>query len=272
MKHFKYIIFCFILFLFFNVDCYAAPITYERTENDLKVPYRVYSLLNNDPELKNSILKTPAVDVSQKIYDFVDIFSESEELELKNELLEYKNKTGLDSVIVITDDLRDFSIESYGGKFYDYNDFTKDGIVFVIYIKDGKTKIYMGHSDEEDGRLNKVYNMGRINAILKYVYDHNISNKQYYDACKNYNILTTELYFKDVGNYTLDANGNITFEIPWLECIILSLSFAFIIFILFYTKYSFSSKRKNLTIKNSMDVNNMFVKCEYDKPLVEGND
>ena len=272
MKQFRYYIFGFILFLIFNVDCYAAPITYERTETDLKVPYRVYSLINKDPELKNSILKTPAVDSSQKIYDFVDIFSEDEETKLKKELLDYKDKTGLDSVIVITDDLKDFSLDAYGGKFYDYNDFTEDGIVFVIYIKDGKTKIYMGSSDIEDGRLKKVYNMGRINAILKYVYDHNIKKGEYYDACTNYNILTTELYFKTFGNYTLDNNGNITFEIPWLECIILSLSFAFIVFILFYTKYSISIKRKNLTIKNSINENNMFVKCEYDKPLVDINE
>ena len=272
MRRFKYIIIALLLFFLFNIDCYAEPITYERTEDNLRINSKVYGLLQNDPELKSSILKTPSVDASQKIYDFVDLFSESEELELKNELLDYKNKTGLDSVIVITDDISDFTIDSYGAKFYSYNGFTEEGIIFVIYIKDGKSKVYMANSDVKDGRLTKVYNMGRINAVLKYVYDHNIKNKEYFEACKNYNILTLELYYKTVGNYTVDADGNISFEIPWLECIILSLSFAFIVFILFYTKYSIPIKRKNLTLKNSMDTNTMIVKCEYDRPIGENNE
>ena len=58
MKQFRYYIFGFILFLIFNVDCYAAPITYERTETDLKVPYRVYSLINKGKSVTTIINKT----------------------------------------------------------------------------------------------------------------------------------------------------------------------------------------------------------------------
>ena len=272
MKNIKYIVFGLILFLFLNIDVYATPITCTRTDNDLKLPERAEGILEVYPEAKENVLKTPCVDSSQRIYDFKNVLGEKEESKLKKELIEYKKETKLDAVIVITDDIGDFTLVSYAYKFYEYNDFSKNGIIFVIYFDNDKTRIFMGKNGNPDDKVFEVYKDSRVNAILKYVFQHNIKKKDYYEACKNYNTLTKEMYFRTTGNYNVDSSGKVVMDIPWIECIVLSLSIAFIIFVLFITKYGVKIKRNNLMFKNSLDNENMIIKCEYDKPYVETNE
>jgi hypothetical protein len=80
------------------------------------------------------------------------------------------------------------------------------------------------------------------------------------------------MFFRTTGNYNVDKSGKVVIDIPWIECIMLSLSIAFIIFVLFITKYGVKIKRNNLMLKNSIDNENMIIKCEYDKPVVNSNE
>lgn len=272
MKNIKYIGFGLILFLLFNMNVYATPSKCVRSENDLKLPDRAKNILDTYPEAKENILKTPCVDSTEKVYDYIDLLSEKEEKEIKKELDNYKKKTKIDSIIVITDDIGDFTLDSYAYKFYEYNDFSKEGIIFVIYRDNGKNRIFMGKNGNHDDKVFTVYKDSRVNAILKYVFTHNIKDKDYYGACRNYNTLTKEMFFRSTGNYNVDSSGKIVMDIPWIECIILSLSIAFIIFVLFITKYGVKSKRNNLMFKNSLDNENMIIKCEYDKPAMDSNE
>ena len=270
MRNIKYVIFGLFIFVFLSVNCYAAPITCERDENNLRLPHKTDGLLESYPDAKESVLKTPCVDPSQKIYDFVDKLSEKEEKNLKKELLKYKNKTEMDSVIVITNDISDFTLSSYAHKFYEYNEFSKDGIIFVLYFdENNKSKIYMGSNGNPGDEIFTIYRDARVNAILKYLFEHNIKDKDYYEACKNFVILTSEMYDRSTGNYEITEDGKVVVAIPWIECLILSLSISFIIFVLYITKYNVTLKRNNTMLKNSINNENMIIKCEYDKPIVD---
>lgn len=78
------------------------------------------------------------VDATQKIYDYGDFLTLSEETTLKSMIDDYTNKYDLDMVIVTKEDYPYSSMRSYAQDFYDYNDFgvgdTKDGILLFFNI------------------------------------------------------------------------------------------------------------------------------------------
>lgn len=66
------------------------------------------------------------------VNDFADLLSDSEELELNKKLLAYKNRYGLDAVIVTTNSTNGMYISDYTDDFYDYNGYGNDGIILVL--------------------------------------------------------------------------------------------------------------------------------------------
>ena len=110
------IVFC----LFVNVN--ASTKTFERTEANLLLP----DWVEKDKVDVNNVLNTKAVDASEKIYDFVDYISDSEESKLYSYIKEYSTHTGYDLVIVTTDNLDNKNIKNYTYDFYDYNTFDRN--------------------------------------------------------------------------------------------------------------------------------------------------
>ena len=118
-------------------------------------------------------MKTKYVDASEKIYDFSDILTDSEEQELKVLIDNFYNKTKMDLVIV-TDELPYVSDDQnmeYAEDFYDYNDFglgTKhyDGIVLfrnTYYLDPYYDMTLTGEA--------QFYYTPRIDDILDTIYD-----------------------------------------------------------------------------------------------------
>ncbi|MBQ3307179.1 MAG: TPM domain-containing protein [Bacilli bacterium] len=257
----RYLLLVFIFCFCFIVNCYAAPITYERGEEDLRIPDTV----RVDNEVKEKILKTPSVDETQKIYDFADVLEEKQEKEIQKKLLKYNKETNIDSVIVITDDLIDFSLADYTYNFYDYNYFSKEGIILTIYVHEDIPKIFMGNTGGSGSDVFETYSTERSGDIIKYIYDKHMSDNNYYEICNDYINLTSEMYSKNKENVKIDESGKVVLDIPWFSIIIMSVALTFIIVVLSITKYGTNRKRKNTVVKDSINQSTMVVKLEYDK-------
>lgn len=123
---------------------------------------------------KINVLTTPFVDANEKIYDYADILTDSEEIELKSLIDQYVSKTNMDLVILSTDlAYSDYLLEDYAADFYDYNDF---GINFDYYS--GSILIINMNS------YNRFYNIYTFGNAIRYYSDsrlENILDNIYYD-------------------------------------------------------------------------------------------
>lgn len=261
MKYFKLFI-CFIFsFFLFRKDCLAINDN-TRSRDNLLVPSDVNVLENNI----NDILRTPAVDSKEKIYDFSSKLTSQENKKLKDKINDFIKNTRMDVSIVITNDLLGFSIDEYSKNFYDYNDFLDEGVILVIYLNDDEPEIYMGNNGLKDSDIFNIFTDERINQILSYIYK-DIENKNYNKAIDDYiNIL--DGFYRLNGNLKVSSEGKIIKIIPWIEIIIIALSITFIIDVLLILKVNRNKKRINLEEK--IDKSSLIIKNCGDK-LISNN-
>lgn len=264
MKKKILIFYCFLFLSFIKV--YAAPVTYPRTSDDLRLPKNV------DVEVVNveEVMKIPAVDVKAKIYDFADILTDAEEARLFIQLNEYINNTGFDAIIVTTDNTNDLALKDYTYDFYDFNDFLDNGVSFVIYVGEDKTSIFMGNNGTQNSDVFTAYTNSIVSEILKNVYTDYIEKKNYVGACEEYVSLIDKYYLYAFGSYK-DAEVETDTSIPWVGIIAVSCALTFIIVVLIVTKHKKLPHRVDLSIKNALSETTMTVRCEYDNPIVGNN-
>lgn len=155
-------LFLVVISVFFITNVKASTNTIPRKEDDLKVPDKVTVTEEN----KSFILNTPKVDAKEKIYDFADILTEAEEEELYTIVNDYILETSLDLAIVTIDDNPKSYYNGqnktavYADDFYDYNDFKKDGVLFLIDMDN--REYYVSTS----GEAILMYDDTRIDTIL----------------------------------------------------------------------------------------------------------
>ena len=108
---------------------------YERTESNNYGVNKKWDITDSN---RNYVLNTPYVDASKKIYDFVDVITDSEESDLEATINGFIKETGLDFVFVSVDMpyTNDSDNEDYSADFYDFNDFGLNnkhygGLIFV---------------------------------------------------------------------------------------------------------------------------------------------
>lgn len=192
---------------------------------------------------KYEILRTYAVDASEKIYDFSDILTNQEEKQLKEKIDTFIKKYKTD-VVILTDDLRyskDYENENFAVNFYDYNDFGMDfnnsGIVLFrnTYSQDPYYNVYMFG----DAQLYISYE--RAEATLDNVYDY-LHNKDYLNGFSKF-VDDLTMYYdhgipKEMQKYEVDENGFLTrkYTIPWFQAIGISLVITFIIMFILIKK------------------------------------
>ena len=258
MKKNFLLLFIFLIF----ISCIvvnAAPVTYERTREDLKLPADVNV---QDINIKN-VLNTPSVDSKAKVYDFANLLTEAEEAKLYIQVNEFIHNTGMDAVIITLDKLEGHEeLKYYAYDFYDYNDFMDVGITFIIYTENPeKPVIYMCVNGATDSDAREAYTDARISEVLK---------DDYIGACETFIKLADGFYIKTFGYYkNLEPDTVMGNHFPWIEITIISVVLTFIVTVLVITKYQKPEKRSDLTIKKSINQTSMIVKCEYDRPLVE---
>ena len=262
-KRINYLFIIIFTFFLFNHICFASTNTYIRTDNDMKVPKDVVVDSNNHDE----IMKTPSVSASEKIYDFADLLTSDQEKKIYNKIMEFYDNSKYDAVIVTTNDLGGKDLPKYTYNFYDYNDFEKVGVIFVIYIENGKPTIFMGNCAKLGNEIFDIYNKNVINSTLKYLYDNSISKGNYYEACYNFIKIINGFYVqKKTNNLKIDENGQVIKTIPLFEVSIISLAITFIIVLLTVTKSINKSTHKS-KLDDCVNKSTIIVECLYDKKI-----
>lgn len=205
----KLALFILVFFLLGNIDVFASTKVNIRTESNYYLPSDVRVSESN----KQSILSTPAVDASEKIYDFAELLTETEEKKLYKKIKYFVKETELDLVIVtIKENVKGNSgdsattrMKAYSHDFYDYNDFKNNGLLLLIDMQAGG--IYM----VTEGKAVELFPNSRMNPILKNVYDK-LSERKYFDACNGF--ITSVSDFVDIGvpgdeDLVIDDDGNV---------------------------------------------------------------
>ncbi len=174
-KIFKITLVMLTIFTLNIVPVYASTNTKERTEDN----YLVEDWVTVTEDNKNNILTTPAIDATEKVYDFADLFTDEEEQQLYTRITNYINEYNLD-LAVVTIDENNKTPREYADDFYDYNDFNQQGGILFLIDMDNR-KIYMSTT----GQAIKMYNDYRINTALDEVYTY-MSDEEYYEGTSNY--------------------------------------------------------------------------------------
>lgn len=177
-------IFVLLISLFLLVlPVYASTNTYSRTTTDLKVPKKI----KYKSSMEHNVLLTPSVNANEKIYDFAELLTEEEEKQLYDKVKEFIANTNLDlAIVTINTNVKD-STQEYADDFYDYNDFSINGLAFVI---DMQNRIFYISTA---GKAMLYYNDYRIEYILSAL-DQEMYNHEYFNACNTLISQLTEYY------------------------------------------------------------------------------
>ena len=128
------------------------------------------------------------------VNDYADLLSDSEELELNKKLLAFKNRYGIDAVIVTTNSTNGMNIRDYADDFYDYNGYGKDGILIVLDMYNREWWF------STKGKGIDYFTDYGLDQIIEDMYD-DLRSGNYYGAFS--------AYAKDVEQFTESAiNGN----------------------------------------------------------------
>ena len=190
-------------------NVFASTNTYERTRDNLLVPDDINVTSRNI----NSILSTPKVDETEKVYDFADLLTSSEEESLYSEISNFINNSDLDMAIVTIDSNPKNFAREYADDFYDYNHFgignTRDGLIFLIDMDTREMWI------STSGEAQLVYDDYRIDRILDATYDK-ISQQQYYDCALSFIEKSQDYFDKGIPesnqNAYIDENGDYIYD------------------------------------------------------------
>ena len=166
-KFFKILILAIFIFSSYT-SVFASTNTKKRTENDYLVPADVIV----DQSNKTDVMETPAVDEKEKVYDFADLFTDTEENDIYLKINEFITTYDMDLAIVTISSNPKYSEVEYADDFYDYNNFNDNGILFLIDMDN--RQIYMSTT----GTAINMYNDNRINYLMDSIYKY-ISIKSY---------------------------------------------------------------------------------------------
>lgn len=173
-----------------------------RSEGNYYVPSDVVVTESN----KKAILGTPSVNAEEKIYDFADILTDGEEETLFKNIKHFISSTNMDYVIVTTKKNNKASSKDYTKDFYNYNDFSNDGI--ILLIDRDKMGIYMSTS----GKAVEMFSNERMEPILKNVFNLT-KERKFYDACKSFTTSISEIVkigtVKDGEVVKVSKDGNV---------------------------------------------------------------
>lgn len=201
----------FILCSYFPV--FASTNIKTRTEDDYLTPSYIEVTENN----KRAILETPAVDASEKIYDFAELLTTEEELEIYQKVSEFIQSTKLDLAIVTIQENNKGYAKEYAQDFYDYNSFGMDSLHSgILFLVDMDTReIYMATT----GKAIDLYNDERIESIISAISGY-FSDKNYTDGIIKF-VTIIDNYDKlglpsnNDNSYVIESDGAFSRKIPW---------------------------------------------------------
>ena len=257
-KYIKLLIVLFLtIFISFNT-VNASTNTKERTEDNYLISDKITVTESN----KYNILQTPAVDASEKVYDFADLFTDSEEQSLYEEITKYIDKYKMDLAVVTISSNVKSSAQEYADDFYDYNDFginsSKDGVLFLIDMD--TRNIHMTTT----GQAIKMYDDERVDDALDLVYQHMTDQEYYLGTTKFINKISSDM---DSGvpssnkNMVIDKDDNVHMikRVNYLFITVLSFVIATIVIAILIAKNKLVRKAttaEEYLVKDSVKINN----------------
>lgn len=182
-----------LLIFFLSLNIYNAQV-YTKDRNSVS-NYGVNKKWNINNNNLDNVLNTPLVDASEKIYDFSDILTPSEENILKTKIENFIKHTNMDMVIV-TENIpysTDSTNEEYAADFYDYNDF---GIDFQNY-----SGILILRNTYEYDRYYNIYTFGDAQLYFSYERLEDTLDSIYYDISNDYYLDGFSTFIDDMTNY-----------------------------------------------------------------------
>lgn len=264
----KNIFLCMILsLLFISSTCYASTnyryLTSEEIDNYTKFEITDYN--------RQNIETTPIVNAEEKVYDFADILTDSEEVEIKNKIDEFIAATNFDLAVVTLaqNTANDYFDRVFADDFYDYNDFGKDmeyrsGICLLIDIRNdvsGNRYVYISTTGNailsyDDARISDI-----VDDIIIGFQNSSSSELNYFDGVIRG--INTLKFYEELGipssnlDAYIDENGDYQYEagryrrsLPWQDKLVQGLGWdiviAFVVMLIFNGINS--SKLKNVSI------------------------
>lgn len=219
MRKVCYLLFSAGIFFLSFISVQASVNTYTRTDSDYLVPDYIDVTGSN----RDNVLSTPAVDATEKVYDFADLLTDSEEKKLYQQATKFIKKTDLDLAIVTVSDYTKPRCDgdctrTYADDFYDYNEFgigsRHSGVLFLVDMK--TRSIYMTTT----GDAMDMYNDYRIEQIMDAIYQE-FTNQNYYDGIAKFMTILENYDTIGVANskdshYVISDDGSVVRDIPWL--------------------------------------------------------
>lgn len=211
------------------LNTYASTRTYTRTNENPLVP----SWVTVNDENRNAIMSTPAVNEKERIYDYAELLTEEEEEKLLKKINEYVKNTNYDLIFITAKDLGNKETTNYMYDFYDYNNFKKNGTLFLVNPTENGIGTYMITSGQEAADL---YTQDRIQKTLKHLYPAFKSGDTYKGAEVYVKICAGFYNVNNDNSARIDASGNVVKTIPWIELIIIAFATTFIIMFILIKK------------------------------------
>ena len=236
MKKYIKISFLLVITLVLSLsNVFASTNTKERTESDYLVPNNIKITNYN----KDKILKTPAVDETEKVYDFADLFTDKEEQELYSQITKYISSYKMDLAVVTINENNKYRAQDYADDFYDYNNFginkSRDGVLFLIDMD--TRQIHMTTT----GQAIKMYDDKRIDDALDLVYQHMTDQEYYTGTIKFINRISEDANSgvpSSNKNMVIDKDGNVHIikRVNWFLLVIISLIVSIITIVILAAK------------------------------------
>lgn len=197
----KYFLIAIVSFLFHITSVFASTNVYERSVDD----YRVADWVQVTDSNKDSILNTPSVDASEKVYDFANLLTDSEEKDVYYQVQNFIMEHDMDLAIVTIDSNNKGSQVEYADDFYDYNDFgigsSRDGVLFLIDMQ--YRQIYMSTT----GDAIQMYSDYRIDQIMNAIYQY-MTDTDYFNGISNF--IDELSYYASVGYPEMDETSRLS--------------------------------------------------------------
>ena len=270
MRKFTKILLIFISFFYTFLTVSASTTTYERNESN---NYGVNKHWNITDSNIDNVKNTPLVNANEKLYDYSDILTETEEQLLYKQIEEFINKTNMDMVFVTVNlpYSYDYKNEEYAADFYDYNDFginfkNYSGILLLrnTYEYDRYYNVYLF------GDAQLYYNYSRTEYVLDEIY-YDFSNQNYYNGYTTFIEKMSNYYDagipSEMKNYEVTEDGYLKekYVIPIIPILIVSGIVTLIVMIILIKKNKMvkkATKASEYLNKNSINFttrNDIFV-------------
>lgn len=227
-----------IILMVWPINVLASVNTCVRNDDNMYIPDKI----NYKSSMRDSVLSTLCVDASEKVYDFADLFSGDEEINLYNKISSVSLETGFDIGIVTINNNNKDSASSFADDFYDYNEFSLDGVLFLIDMDN--REYYFSTT----GEAMFYFDDYRVNNVLD-ILESDMKNGYYYKASDNFLDSVLSNYNSGIvtSKYEFDSNGRIVRKTPWVVFGGISLIVSFIIVMIL--------RGRNKKIKIAKDAN-----------------